>query len=135
MRAAVVVETDPVADDAVGVLDAFEAVAVNALLLERPDHALHHAVLLRAVRGDELLPQAIAAHQRREVAACEDQAVVRPQEELPVDPAKRSEPADQGVLERGEPPRVYRRVVCSRTKRPYRGRSGLHRRLPLLLRG
>ena len=34
-----------------------------------------------------------------------------------------------------EPPRVYRRVVCSRTKRPYRGRSGLHRRLPLLLRG
>lgn len=47
MRAAVDVETDPVADDAVGVLDALEAVAVNALLLERPDDALHHAVLLR----------------------------------------------------------------------------------------
>lgn len=72
MRAAVVVETDPVADDAVGVLDALEAVAVNALLLERPDDALHHAVLLRAVRGDELLLQAIAADQRREVAACEE---------------------------------------------------------------
>jgi hypothetical protein len=28
-------------------------------------------------------------------------AIVRPQEEFPVDPAKRSEPADQGVLERG----------------------------------
>ena len=38
---------DPVADDAVGVLDALEAVAVNALLLERPDHALDHAVLAR----------------------------------------------------------------------------------------
>ena len=46
MRAAVVVETDPVADDAVCVLDAFEAVPVNALLLECPDDALDHAVLL-----------------------------------------------------------------------------------------
>ena len=63
---------DPVADDAVGVLDALEAVAVNALLLERSDDALDHTVLLRAVRGDELLPQPIAAHQRREVAACEE---------------------------------------------------------------
>lgn len=101
MRPAVVVEADPVADDAVGVLDALEAVPVNALLLERPDDALDHAVLLRAMRGDELLFQAIAADQRREVAACEDQPIVRPQEEFPIDPAKRSEPADQGVLECG----------------------------------
>ena len=33
-----------------------------------------------------------------------------------------------------EPPRVYRRVVCSMTKRPYRVCSGLHRTPPLLLR-
>ena len=33
-----------------------------------------------------------------------------------------------------EPPRVYRRVVCSMTKRPYRVSSGLHRTPPLLLR-
>ena len=33
-----------------------------------------------------------------------------------------------------EPPRVYRRVVCSTTKRPYRVSSGLHRTPPLLLR-
>ena len=32
-----------------------------------------------------------------------------------------------------EPPRIYRRVVCSTTKRPYRVSSGLHRTPPLLL--
>lgn len=47
MRAACVVELDPVSDGAGGVLDALEAVAVNALLLQRPDDALDHAVLLR----------------------------------------------------------------------------------------
>ncbi len=41
-----------------------------------------------------------------------------------------------GVLRliKNEPPRVYRRVVCSTTKRPYRVSSGLHRTPPLLLR-
>jgi transposase len=33
-----------------------------------------------------------------------------------------------------EPPRVYRRVVCSMTRRPYRVCSGLHRTSPLLRR-
>ena len=33
-----------------------------------------------------------------------------------------------------EPPRVYRRVVCSTIRRPYRVSSGLHRTPPLLLR-
>jgi hypothetical protein len=36
---------------------------VDALLLDRPDDALDHAVLLRAVRCDELLLQALAADQ------------------------------------------------------------------------
>lgn len=35
---------------------------------------------------------------------------------------------------RPEPPRVYRRVICSTAKRPYRVSSGLHRTPPLLLR-
>ena len=61
MRAAVVVEADPVTDDAGRVLDALEAMAMNALLLERADHPLDHAVLLRAVRGDELLLEPVAA--------------------------------------------------------------------------
>ena len=34
-----------------------------------------------------------------------------------------------------EPPRVYRRVICSTAMRPYRVCSGLHRTPPLLLRG
>ena len=33
-----------------------------------------------------------------------------------------------------EPPRVYRRVICSVIKRPYQVCSGLHRTPPLLLR-
>ena len=49
MRPLVVVELDPVADHAAGVLQGFEAVAVDALLLQRPDHPLHQAVLLRGV--------------------------------------------------------------------------------------
>jgi hypothetical protein len=35
---------------------------------------------------------------------------------------------------KGEPPRFYRRVICSTTRRPYRVCSGLHRTPSLLLR-
>lgn len=48
-----IVEADRVADDARGVLDALEAVVVNALLLEGADDALDHAILLRAMRGTD----------------------------------------------------------------------------------
>jgi hypothetical protein len=41
------------------VLNAVEALVMNTLLLLGPDHTLDHAVLLRAVRCDEILPQAI----------------------------------------------------------------------------
>ena len=46
MRSPVAVEADPVADGACCVLDAVEALAMDALFLERSDHALDHAVLL-----------------------------------------------------------------------------------------
>ena len=49
MRPAVVVEADPVADDAAGVLQRLEAVPVCALLLQGSNDAFHHAVLLRRV--------------------------------------------------------------------------------------
>ena len=62
MRALVVVEADPVADGACGVLYTVEALAMDALLFQGPDYTLDHAVLLRAVGRDELLPQAIAFH-------------------------------------------------------------------------
>jgi hypothetical protein len=77
----VVVELDPIADHAAGVLQGFEAVAVDALLFQRADHPLHETVLLRGVGRDELLLQAVTFDQRRLVAAGEDQAVVRAQQE------------------------------------------------------
>jgi hypothetical protein len=61
----VVVELDPVGDDPTFVLQAFDAVPMRALFLESPDHTLDHAVLLRTVRSDELLLQAVAAHRTR----------------------------------------------------------------------
>ena len=78
MRAPVVVEADPVADGPRRVLDAVESLAVNALFLQRPDHTLNHTVLLRAVRCDELLLQAVAFHKRGVIPAGEDQAIVGP---------------------------------------------------------
>ena len=40
-----VVPTDPICNHAAGMLQGFEAVAVHALVFERSDHALDHAVL------------------------------------------------------------------------------------------
>ena len=76
MRAAVIVKTDPVADDARGVLDALEAVTVGALFFESTNDPFDHAILLRTMRGDELLFHSIAADQCREVPACKNEAVV-----------------------------------------------------------
>ncbi len=73
----VVVELDPVADHTGRMLLALEAVTVDALLLQGADDALEHAVLLWAVRGNELLLQTIAAHQPGVVTAGEDQTIVR----------------------------------------------------------
>lgn len=55
MSAAVFVEADPIADDACGVLDAFETVSVCSLFLQFPDIALHPPVVLRAMWRNELL--------------------------------------------------------------------------------
>jgi hypothetical protein len=76
MRTPVVVKADLVRDYTAGVLQGLESVAVHALVLERSDHALDHAVLPWAVRGDELLLQAIDFDQGRVAAAGEHQSVV-----------------------------------------------------------
>ena len=60
MRPLVIVKRDPVGNGAIGVLDSFKAVPVNALLLHRSDHTLHHSVLLRAMRRNEFLFKPIA---------------------------------------------------------------------------
>lgn len=55
MRAAVIVKTDPAADDARGVLDALEAVSAGTLFFEPADDPLDHTVLLRAVWSYEAM--------------------------------------------------------------------------------
>ena len=64
----VVVKADPVANHTAGVLQRLEPVAVHALVFERANHTLDHAVLFRAVRRDELLLQPIAFDQGKTVA-------------------------------------------------------------------
>jgi transposase len=53
MWAAVVAEAVPVADGSFLVLNAVDAMAMVALLSQCPEHALNHAILLRAMRRDE----------------------------------------------------------------------------------
>lgn len=98
MWPSVVVEADPVSDDAGSVLEAFKAVPVDTLFLQGTDDALDHAVLLRAVRGDELLAQAVAADQRGVGPAGKNQAVVTSKQERLLDPAECSEPGDQRLF-------------------------------------
>jgi hypothetical protein len=99
MWAAIVVEADPVADSPGCMLDAVEALSMDALLLQCPDHTLDHAVLLRAMWGDELLLQALASVQRSELAAGKNQAVVRPQKEFRWHSAQGAELGDKGMLQ------------------------------------
>ena len=102
MRPAEVVEYDPVADGAARMGEPLEALPMHALLLQRPDKALYHAVLLRTVRGDELVAQAVAADHLRVIPAGEDEPVVAAQEELSVDASERAEPGDERLPERGD---------------------------------
>lgn len=78
MRSLVVVKANPVFDHLVGMQQGLESVIVFTLVFEGSDRPLGHAVLLRAVRRDEFLPQAIALDQRRVATAGEHQLVVRP---------------------------------------------------------
>ena len=85
MWASVIVELDPIADCAARMGEAFEALAMDALLFQRTDQTFHHAVLLWTVRRDELLAQAVAPDQRRVFAGGEDQTIVAAKKEWGVD--------------------------------------------------
>src|SRR5690606_5460951 len=87
------------ADHAAGMLQGFEAVPMGTLLFKRPDDPFHHAVLLWAMRRDELLAQAVAANQRRVAATRKNEAIVRPKQERLGDTAQRAEAGDQGVFQ------------------------------------
>ena len=89
---------DTVGNDAHGVALVFEAVPMYALFLHRSDQALHHPVLLRAVRGDELLLQRVAANRARLDATDEHQSVVRSQQEGPRHLEQNAIAGDQALL-------------------------------------
>ena len=79
-------------------LKAIEELAMDALFLERSDYTHDHAVLLGAMRSDELLFQPIAAQQGGLSPTGEDEAILRHQTELAHDLSQGDELADQGML-------------------------------------
>jgi hypothetical protein len=101
MRAPVVIKTDLIPDDTTGVLQGLESMTTNALILEGSDDPLDHTVLLRGVRGDELLLQPTALDQGGVASAREDQAVVRSQKERLLNAAEVPVASDQGLFQSG----------------------------------
>lgn len=67
---------DAVGNHSRGLDLALKAVSMHTLVLQRPNHALRHRILLQAVWRDEILLQAIVAHRSHVGAAGENQSVV-----------------------------------------------------------
>ena len=99
MGAAAVIEINPVANDAAGVLLGFEAVAMDALLFQCPDQAFNQPVLLGRMWRNELLSQSVAVHQCRIAAAGKDEPVVGAQQEWCLGTAQRAEVGNQCVFQ------------------------------------
>ncbi len=57
---------------------ALEALAVDALLLERTGSSLQYVVVLRTVRHDKRLFQSIASHQSDVLASGENHSIIAP---------------------------------------------------------
>ena len=72
MRPQIIVEGNPVTQHAAGMLDGFKAVTMHTLFLDRTDKSFDHAVLLWAMRRNELLLQPVALDQSRVAAGRED---------------------------------------------------------------
>ena len=87
---------------------------MDALLFQRSDYALDHAVLLGGVRLNELLAKTVAAHDPRVCPRGEYQPIIRPQLERRVDAPEAAKACDQLLLE------------CRRCRR----RSAASRELP-----
>lgn len=86
-----VVKLNPVGNHPTGVLQRLESMPMHALLFKHTDHQFDHAVLLWAMRRDELLPQAIAANQRRVISARKNEPVIASQQERLRNPPQRAE--------------------------------------------
>ena len=87
MGALLVVEPNPVRYHPTGMLQRLKPLPVHTLLLDRTNDSLHQSVLLRAMRRDEFLLQAVAFDQSGIAAAYEHQSVVRSQQERRINTA------------------------------------------------
>jgi hypothetical protein len=61
MQPTAVIKMNLITDHSAGMLQCFKPMPVDALFFEGPNHSFDHAVLLRAMRSDELLFQPIAS--------------------------------------------------------------------------
>ena len=93
-----IVEVDPISNCSCCVLKAFEAMPVDALLLQSPNDAFDHAVLLRTVRRNELLFKTIAADQLSECEAGKNEAIIGTEEERALDLSQRSVAGNESLL-------------------------------------
>src|SRR5680860_961837 len=94
-----VVPADPVPDRAARLLEVGEHVLPHALLLQAPEEALDHAVLLGGVGGDELLAKTVVPESRPEPATLEYQSVVAPENGSVSLRTQRSEASDAGFFQ------------------------------------
>src|SRR5680860_1826882 len=78
MGSLLVVPADPVPDLSPGVVEILKQMLSHALLLQAPEEAFDHAVLLRGIGGDELLAEMVVPESRPEPATLEDESVVTP---------------------------------------------------------
>ena len=76
MGSAGIVEVDPISNCSGCVLKGFEAMPMNALLFESSYNPFDHSVLLWAMRGYELLFEAIAFDETGIIPACKNQAII-----------------------------------------------------------
>src|SRR5660398_290322 len=79
MGSLLVVPADPVPDRPPGLRESVKQMLPQALVLQTPEEALGHAVLLGGVGGDELLAETVVSESRPEPATLEYQSVVAPE--------------------------------------------------------
>jgi len=99
MGAFLVVPADPVPDLSPGVVEILKQMLPHALLLQAPEEALDHAVLLRGVGGDELLAETVVPESRPEPATLEYQSVVAPENGSVSLRTQRPEAGDAGFFQ------------------------------------
>ena len=93
-----IVEVDPVSNRSCCMLKAFEAMPVDALLLQGPNDSLDHPVLLRAVRRNELLFKTIASDELSECQTGKNKAIIGPQQKGAFDLAEGSITSNQSLF-------------------------------------